>query len=562
MALQFNPVSGQFDLVGVNSISKTGSAQLQGNVTLTGGTNVTLTQTGQDITIAATGGGGGGDVTGPASSTDNAVTRFDGTTGKLIQNSGAILSDDANLYVNNYLGNGTATTSAGGTTVLTVASSRFQVLTGSSSQTYQLPDATTLTRGPWFVFNNNSSGSLIITNNGGSTLYTVPAGGIIECGPTSISTANGSWDFHGFYPGTVTWSSGTSGLIFNTALTTTPQIQTGTSSAANPSFIPQRGSSTTGYGGDSTHLYGSIGGAATFTSTASTFSIASGSQYQINGTQIAASNLSNGTTGSGAVALATGPTFATSITGSYLTASRILITDGSKNIISANTTTYPSLTELSYVKGVTSSIQTQLNAKGTGSVTSVNVSGGTTGLTFSGGPVTTSGTITMSGTLDVDNGGTGQTSYTNGQLLIGNTTGNTLTKATLTAGSGVAITNGSGSITIASTGGGTTWTEVTGTSQSAAVDNGYITNNAGLVTVTLPSTAAVGQVVRIAGKGAGGWRVAQNSGQAIHFGVFNTTTGVTGRLDSVNRYDAVELICTTANTDWNVLSSQGNITVT
>jgi trimeric autotransporter adhesin len=46
---------------------------------------------------------------------------------------------------------------------------------------------------------------------------------------------------------------------------------------------------------------------------------------------------------------------------------------------------------------------------GTGTVTSVNVSGGTTGLTTSGGPVTTSGTITLAGTLDVDNGGTGQT---------------------------------------------------------------------------------------------------------------------------------------------------------
>lgn len=51
-------------------------------------------------------------------------------------------------------------------------------------------------------------------------------------------------------------------------------------------------------------------------------------------------------------------------------------------------------------------------------------------------------------TVEVDKGGTGQTSYTNGQLLIGNSTGNTLTKATLTQGSGVAITNGNGSITI------------------------------------------------------------------------------------------------------------------
>jgi len=48
-------------------------------------------------------------------------------------------------------------------------------------------------------------------------------------------------------------------------------------------------------------------------------------------------------------------------------------------------------------------------AGGSGTVTSVDVSGGTTGLTTSGGPVTTSGTITLAGTLDVDNGGTGAT---------------------------------------------------------------------------------------------------------------------------------------------------------
>lgn len=57
-------------------------------------------------------------------------------------------------------------------------------------------------------------------------------------------------------------------------------------------------------------------------------------------------------------------------------------------------------------------------------------------------------TTHVSGTLPVANGGTNQTSYTNGQLLIGNDTGNTLTKSTLTAGTSVDITNGNGSITI------------------------------------------------------------------------------------------------------------------
>jgi hypothetical protein len=55
----------------------------------------------------------------------------------------------------------------------------------------------------------------------------------------------------------------------------------------------------------------------------------------------------------------------------------------------------------------------------------------------------------ISGTLPVTNGGTGQTSYTNGQLLIGNTTGNTLTKATLTGTTNrLTVTNGTGSITL------------------------------------------------------------------------------------------------------------------
>jgi hypothetical protein len=62
--------------------------------------------------------------------------------------------------------------------------------------------------------------------------------------------------------------------------------------------------------------------------------------------------------------------------------------------------------------------------------------------------VGTIGTGTWQGTtIGTGYGGTGQTTYTGGQLLIGNTAGG-LTKATLTAGTGVSITNGNGSITI------------------------------------------------------------------------------------------------------------------
>jgi trimeric autotransporter adhesin len=55
---------------------------------------------------------------------------------------------------------------------------------------------------------------------------------------------------------------------------------------------------------------------------------------------------------------------------------------------------------------------------GGGTVTSVNVSGGTTGLTASGGPVTTSGTITLGGALNVSNGGTGAVNATNARINL------------------------------------------------------------------------------------------------------------------------------------------------
>lgn len=97
---------------------------------------------------------------------------------------------------------------------------------------------------------------------------------------------------------------------------------------------------------------------------------------------------------------------------------------------------------------LTSNGTTAAWAASTGGVTSF--SAGTTGFTPNTG---TTGAVTLSGTLNVANGGTGQTSFTDGQLLIGNSTGNTLTKAALTAGAGISITNGAGSITIASTGG-------------------------------------------------------------------------------------------------------------
>lgn len=126
-----------------------------------------------------------------------------------------------------------------------------------------------------------------------------------------------------------------------------------------------------------------------------------------------------------------------------------------------------------------------------------------------------------------------------------------------TAGSGSTVTiNASGG------GGGISWNEVTGTSQAASVENGYIANNASLVTITLPSTASVGETVRVVGLGAGGVKIAQNASQYIRWDESNvSTTGATGYLQSTDDHDAVELLCTVTNNGWSVLSSKGNWTI-
>lgn len=97
-------------------------------------------------------------------------------------------------------------------------------------------------------------------------------------------------------------------------------------------------------------------------------------------------------------------------------------------------------------------------------------------------------TTGLNGVTPVANGGTGQSTFTNGQLLIGNTTGNTLTKATLTAGSGISVTNGNGSITIATTGGG---------------QLSYALFSSGSGTWTCPSGVTKVKVTCIAGGGGG-----------------------------------------------------------
>ena len=148
---------------------------------------------------------------------------------------------------------------------------------------------------------------------------------------------------------------------------------------------------------------------------------------------------------------------------------------------------------------------------------------------------------------------------TAGQVLIGTTSSDPV-GATLTAGTGVNITSATGSITVASTGvGSLVWNDVSGTSQAAAINQGYIISNAGQTTVTLPATAAEGSVFAVQAKGAAGWILQMNTGQTCHFG--NSATSSAGSLTSTNLWDSVSIVCVTANITFAVTSAVGNLTV-
>lgn len=150
-------------------------------------------------------------------------------------------------------------------------------------------------------------------------------------------------------------------------------------------------------------------------------------------------------------------------------------------------------------------------AAGSGTVTSVGLSGGTTGLTVSGSPVTASGTMTLGGTLNRASGGTGSSAVpANGQILIGNGTDYTL--ATLTAGANITITNGIGTITIAATGTGTTILDGAGApaSGTGALGNYYEDTTGGIFYGPKTAPAAEERITVTSAPGsndAGSWEL-------------------------------------------------------
>lgn len=109
------------------------------------------------------------------------------------------------------------------------------------------------------------------------------------------------------------------------------------------------------------------------------------------------------------------------------------------------------------------------------------------------------------------------------------------------------------------------WNTVSGTTQQIAIKNAYVTQNAGLTTYTLPTTAAIGDsfLITTDSTAVGGYRIAQNAGQSIIMSADQTTIGVAGRIDVTN-FNTIIVTCVNANTVFIVdcASNRANITFT
>ncbi len=139
--------------------------------------------------------------------------------------------------------------------------------------------------------------------------------------------------------------------------------------------------------------------------------------------------------------------------------------------VGANTVTFLTLADggpLSSSSGLDVAIGNEYSIAGVSTLSAT-----TLGSTVVNSSLTAVGTIAtgvwQGTTVGVAYGGTGQTSYVDGELLIGNSVGNTLTKSTLTAGTGISISNGNGSIEIAAT--GASGNKTTGTYSAGVTQN-------------------------------------------------------------------------------------------
>jgi hypothetical protein len=156
-----------------------------------------------------------------------------GVTASSGANSVMLRDANQNVSINRLNQSNTSVSAAGGTTALTAASSYSQTLNGTGNQTYTMPDATTLTTGVAFVFNNNATGTLTLQDYATGAIGTITTGGAVELVLLANGTVAGTWDVHGYLPENVTWG--------------TNALNLGSTVISNGTW--QGGTIATGYGG-------------------------------------------------------------------------------------------------------------------------------------------------------------------------------------------------------------------------------------------------------------------------------------------------------------------------
>lgn len=200
---------------------------------------------------------------------------------------------------------------------------------------------------------------------------------------------------------------------------------------------------------------------------------------------------------------------------------------------------------LATINGNWGTIQTAINSI-SGGVSSVNVSGGTTGLTTSGGPITTAGTITFAGTLNETHGGTNQTTYAIGDILYASNA-NTLSKQAIgTNGQILTVVGGVPAWSSLSSPGITRQiiSISSNTTLASASLTDYVYNVTGNTTATLPT--AIGNTNRYTVKNQGSGNVTINTlvgGQTID-GVSSVT--LTASLSGSYDFES-------DNANWNIV---------